>query len=128
MKGKEGVDLLRIVEQGVSLEALVNDEAVYSLGHNLVDSTMPPPVENISRHLLDGELERAFLLLTPREQTVIALRFGIGDGESNTLSQIGKKLAASRARVRQLEGEAVMKLRALLDHDSEENHQHCERG
>ena len=88
---------------------------------------MPPPAENISRHLLDGELERAFLLLTPREQTVIALRFGIGDGESNTLSQIGKKLGVSRERVRQLEGEALMKLRALLDQDSEEKHQHCER-
>jgi len=128
MKVNEVVDLLSIVEQPVSLEALVNDEAVYSLGHNLVDSTMPPPVENISRHLLDGELERAFLLLTPREQTVIALRFGIGDGESNTLSQIGKKLGVSRERVRQLEGEALMKLRALLDQDSEEKHQHCERG
>ncbi len=128
MKVNEVVDLLGIVEQPVSLEALVNDEAVYSLGHNLVDSTMPPPVENISRHLLDGELERAFLLLTPREQTVIALRFGIGDGESNTLSQIGKKLGVSRERVRQLEGEALMKLRALLDQDSEEKHQHCERG
>jgi RNA polymerase primary sigma factor len=124
MKVNEVVDLLSIVEQPVSLEALVNDEAVYSLGHNLVDSTMPPPAESISRHLLDGELQRAFLLLTPREQTVIALRFGIGDGESNTLSQIGKKLGVSRERVRQLEGEALMKLRALLDQDSEEKHQH----
>ena len=128
MKVNEVVDLLSIVEQPVSLDALVNDEAIYSLGDNLEDSTMPPPAESICRHLLDGELQRAFLLLTPREQTVIALRFGIGDGESNTLSQIGKKLGVTRERVRQLEGEALMKLRALLDQDSEEKHQHCERG
>lgn len=128
MKVNEVVDLLSIVEQPISLEALINDEAVYSLGGNLVDNTMPPPVESISRHLLDGELQRAFLLLTPREQTVITLRFGIGDGESKTLSQIGKKLGVTRERVRQLEREALMKLRALLDQDSEEKHQHYECG
>jgi len=46
---------------------------------------------------------------------VIALRFGIGDGNSNSLPEIGKKLGVTRERVRQLEGEALMKLRALLD-------------
>jgi len=128
MQVNEVVDLLGIVEQPVSLGALENDEAGYSLGDNLEDSTTPSPAESICRHLLDGELQRAFLLLTSREQTVIALRFGIGDGESNTLSQIGNKLGVTRERVRQLEGEALMKLRALLDQASVENHQHCECG
>jgi DNA-directed RNA polymerase sigma subunit (sigma70/sigma32) len=59
---------------------------------------------------------------------VIALRFGIGDGNSNSLSEIGKKLGITRERVRQLEGGALMKLRALLDQASVEKHQHYERG
>ena len=126
MKVSEVLDLLSIVEQPVSLEALVNDEAVYARSDHLEESTTPPPAESISRHLLDEELQRAFLLLTPREQTVIALRFGIGNGDSNTLSQIGKKLGVTRERVRQLEGEALRKLRALLDHTSVEKHQHKE--
>jgi RNA polymerase primary sigma factor len=127
MQVNEVVDLLGIVEQPVSLEALVHDEAVYSFGDNLEDSTTPPPTESASRDLLGEDLQRAFARLPPREQTVIALRFGIGDGDSHTLSEIGKKLGVTRERVRQLEGGALMKLRALLDQASVEEHQHCER-
>jgi RNA polymerase primary sigma factor len=128
MQVNEVVDLLGIVEQPVSLEALVNDEAPYALDDILEDSAAPPLAESISRDLLDEELQCAFLLLTPREQTVIALRFGIGDGNSNSLSEIGKKLGVTRERVRQLEGEALMKLRALLDQASVEKHQRYEHG
>jgi DNA-directed RNA polymerase sigma subunit (sigma70/sigma32) len=59
---------------------------------------------------------------------VIALRFGIGDGNSNSLSERGKKLGITRERVRQLEGGASMKLRALLDQASVEKHQPYESG
>src|SRR2546428_105736 len=67
MKVNEVVDLLSIVEQPVSLEALFNgnDEAVYALTANLEDSTMPTPAESISRDLLGEELQRAFTRLTP---------------------------------------------------------------
>jgi RNA polymerase primary sigma factor len=126
MKVNEVVDLLCIVEQPVSLEALINDEALYALDDILEDSATPPLAESTSRDLLDEELQRVFLLLTPREQTVIALRFGIGDGNSNSLSEIGKKLGVTRERVRQLEGGALMKLRALLDQASVEKHQRYE--
>ena len=64
----------------------------------LEDSATPPLAESTSRDLLDEELQRVFLQLTPREQTVIALRFGIGDGNSNSLSEIGKKLGITRER------------------------------
>ena len=128
MKVNEVVDLLSIVEQPVSLEAFVNDEAVYAHADLLEDSTMPIPAESPSQDLLDKELQRAFAQLTPREQTVIALRFGIGDGYSHTLSQIGQKLGVTRERVRQLEGGALMKLRALLDQANVEKHQHGGRG
>src|SRR6266516_1709226 len=95
MQVNEVVDLLGIVEQPVSLEALVHDEAVYSLGDNLEDSTTSPPTESASRDLLGEDLQRAFARLPSREQTVIALRFGIGDGDSHTLSEIGKKLGVT---------------------------------
>jgi RNA polymerase primary sigma factor len=124
MTVNEVVDLLSVIEQPVSLEAVVNvnDEAVGSFADKLEDSTTTTPAESATRDLLGEELQRAFALLTPREQTVIALRFGIGDGYSHTLSQIGKKLGVTRERIRQLEGGALMKLRALLDQASVEKH------
>jgi RNA polymerase primary sigma factor len=128
MRVNEVVDLLSIVEQPVSLEALINDEALYALDDILEDSATPPLAESTSRDLLDEELQHVFLQLTPREQTVIALRFGIGDGNSNSLSEIGKKLGVTRERVRQLEGGALMKLRALLDQASVEKQQRHESG
>lgn len=107
----EVVDLLGVIEQPVSLDAPVDDEARYSLADTLEDSTTPPPSETASQHLLGEELHRALALLTPRERAVIMLRYGIGDGRSRTLLEVGKELGISRERVRQLEVVALMKLR-----------------
>jgi RNA polymerase primary sigma factor len=109
----EVVDLLSIVEQPVSLDAPVDDEARYSLADTLEDSTAPAPAETASQHLLGEELHRALALLTPRERSVITLRYGIGDGRSRTLLEVGKELGISRERVRQLEVVALMKLRGI---------------
>ncbi len=107
----EVVDLLEVIEQPVSLDAPVDDEARYSLADTLEDSTTPAPSETASQHLLGEELHRALALLTPREKAVITLRYGIGDGHSRTLLEVGKELGISRERVRQLEVVALMKLR-----------------
>jgi len=109
----EVVDLLGIIEQPVSLDAPVDDEARYSLADTLEDSTAPAPAETASQHLLGEELHRALALLTPRERSVITLRYGIGDGRSRTLLEVGKELGISRERVRQLEVVALMKLRGI---------------
>ena len=109
----EVVDLLSIVEQPVSLDAPVDDEARYSLADTLEDSAAPAPAETASQHLLGEELHRALALLTPRERSVITLRYGIGDGRSRTLLEVGKELGISRERVRQLEVVALMKLRGM---------------
>src|SRR5215469_7884413 len=109
----EVVDLLGIIEQPVSLDAPVDDEARYSLADTLEDSNVPAPAETASQHLLGEELHRALVLLTPRERSVITLRYGIGDGHSRTLLEVGKELGISRERVRQLEVVALMKLRGL---------------
>ncbi len=107
----EVIDLLGIIEQPVSLDAPVDDEARYSLADTLEDSAAPAPAETASQHLLGEELHRALVLLTPRERSVITLRYGIGDGHSRTLLEVGKELGISRERVRQLEVVALMKLR-----------------
>jgi RNA polymerase primary sigma factor len=109
----EVMDLLSIVEQPVSLDAPVDDEARYSLADTLEDSAAPAPAETASQHLLGEELHRALALLTPRERSVITLRYGIGDGRSRTLLEVGKELGISRERVRQLEVVALMKLRGM---------------
>ncbi|HEV2582204.1 MAG TPA: sigma-70 family RNA polymerase sigma factor [Ktedonobacteraceae bacterium] len=111
----EVVDLLGIIEQPVSLDAPVDDEARYSLSDTLEDSAAPAPAETASQHLLGEELHRALAALTPRERSVITLRYGIGDGRSRTLLEVGKELGISRERVRQLEVVALMKLRGITN-------------
>lgn len=106
-------DLLGIIEQPVSLDAPVDDEARYSLADTLEDSAAPAPAETASQHLLSEELHRSLTVLTPRECSVITLRYGIGDGRSRTLLEVGKELGISRERVRQLEVVALMKLRGI---------------
>jgi len=109
----EVIDLLSVIEQPVSLDAPVDDDARYSLADTLEDSAAPAPAETASQHLLGEELHRALALLTPRERAVITLRYGIGDGHSRTLLEVGKELGISRERVRQLEVVALMKLRSI---------------
>lgn len=109
----EVADLLGVIEQPVSLDAPVDEEARYSLADTLEDSTTPAPSETASQHLLGEELHKALAMLTPRERAVITLRYGIGDGRSRTLLEVGKELGISRERVRQLEVVALMKLRSV---------------
>ncbi len=109
-------DLLGVIEQPISLDAPVDEEARYSLADTLEDCTTPAPSETASQHLLGEELHRALALLTPRERAVVTLRYGIGDGRSRTLLEVGKELGISRERVRQLEVVALMKLRGISGH------------
>jgi RNA polymerase primary sigma factor len=111
MKLDKVLDLLGLVEQPISLDTPVDDEASYSLADTLEDSAAPDLTETASQHLLSEELHRTLALLTPRERAVITLRYGVGDGRSRTLLEVGKELGISRERVRQLEVVALMKMR-----------------
>jgi RNA polymerase primary sigma factor len=110
----EVINLLSIVEQPVSLDAPVDDEARYTLADTLEDTVTSATAETASQHFLGDELQRALTLLTPRERSVITLRYGIGDGRSRALREVGKELGISRERVRQLEGVALKKMRSRL--------------
>lgn len=109
----EVIDLLGVIEQPVSLDMPIDDEAHFSLADTLEDMA-PALAETASQHLLSEELHRSLALLTPRQRRVITLRFGIGDGQSRTLLEVGKELGISRERVRQLEVAALKKLRSKL--------------
>jgi RNA polymerase primary sigma factor len=110
----EVINLLGIIEQPVSLDAPVDDETRYTLADTLEDTATSAPAETASQHLLGEELQRVLSLLTPRERSVITLRYGIGDDRSRTLLEVGKKLGISRERVRQLEAVALKKIRSRL--------------
>ena len=104
--------LLDIIEQPVSLDAPGDDDAHYPLAETIEDSAIPAFAEIASQHLLGEELHQALASLTPRERSVITLRYGIGDGWSRTLLEVGKELGISRERVRQLEVVALKKMRS----------------
>jgi RNA polymerase primary sigma factor len=108
----EVINLLDIVEQPVSLDTPIDDDIRSSLADMLEDTTTPALAEAASQHLLGEELQRALAVLTPRERSVITLRYGIGDGQSRTLLEVGKELGISRERVRQLEAVALKKMRS----------------
>ncbi len=110
----EVINLLGIIEQPVSLDAPVDDETRYTLVDMLEDTATSAPAETASQHLLGEELQRVLALLTPRERAVMILRYGIGDGRSRTLLEVGKELGISRERVRQLEVVALKKIRTHL--------------
>jgi len=107
-------DLLGLVEQPVSLDAPVDDEAHYTLADTLEDTVTSPSSETVSQHILGEELYRALAILTTRERAVMTLRYGIGDGRSRTLLEVGKELGISRERVHQLEVVALKKIRSLV--------------
>ncbi len=104
-------DLMHVTEQPVSLDAPADTENRYSLADTLEDRSSQAPADIASRHLVGEELHRALSTLTPRERAVVTLRYGIGDGRSRTLLEVGRELNISRERVRQLEMVALMKLR-----------------
>ncbi|TME14445.1 MAG: sigma-70 family RNA polymerase sigma factor [Chloroflexi bacterium] len=108
----EVINLLGIIDQPVSLDAPVDDEARYTLADTLEDTETSSLSETASNHLLGEELHRALVPLTPRERAVMTLRYGIGDGRSRTLLEVGKELGISRERVRQLETVALKKIRS----------------
>lgn len=103
--------MLRTSRQPVHLERPVGDESDAELGDFIEDIEMPQPAETVANNMLTEEISEILDQLTPREARILRLRYGLQDGESRTLKEVGEMFGLSRERIRQLEKEALRKLR-----------------
>ena len=104
-------DIMKIAQDPVSLETPIGEEEDSHLGDFIPDDDTPSPAEATSTNILREELERQLHTLTPREEHVIKLRFGLYDGRTRTLEEVGKEFEITRERIRQIEAKALRKLR-----------------
>lgn len=103
--------IMKIKQDIVSLEAPVGEEADSALGDFIVDEDSRTPEEEASYQLLKEHVGRVLDLLTPREQKILRMRFGLTDGRSHTLEEVGLEFGVTRERIRQIEAKALAKLR-----------------
>jgi RNA polymerase primary sigma factor len=103
--------MLRTSRQPVHLERPVGDESDAELGDFIEDIEAPAPAETVAQTMLTEEVGDILDQLTPREARILRLRYGLQDGESRTLKEVGEMFGLSRERIRQLEKEALRKLR-----------------
>ena len=104
-------EILKISQEPVSLETPIGEEEDSHLGDFIPDEDAPAPAEAASRTLLKEQLSEILGTLTPREEKVLRLRFGLEDGRPRTLEEVGKEFDVTRERIRQIEAKALRKLR-----------------
>ncbi len=104
-------EILKIAQEPVSLETPIGEEEDSHLGDFIPDDDAPAPAEAAAFSLLKEQLVEVLDTLTPREQKVLRLRFGLDDGRARTLEEVGKKFDVTRERIRQIEAKALRKLR-----------------
>ena len=104
-------EILKIAQEPVSLETPIGEEEDSHLGDFIPDDDAPEPAEAASFMLLKEQLVEVLKTLTPREEKVLRLRFGIEDGRTRTLEEVGKEFNVTRERIRQIEAKALRKLR-----------------
>ncbi|MBQ0038388.1 MAG: RNA polymerase sigma factor RpoD [Clostridiales bacterium] len=104
-------DILKIAQEPVSLETPIGEEEDSHLGDFIPDEGASEPSEAASFTLLKEQLVDVLSTLTPREEKVLKLRFGIEDGRTRTLEEVGKEFNVTRERIRQIEAKALRKLR-----------------
>ena len=117
-------ELLRTSRQPISLDSTIGEDGETSIGDLIEDVDAPEASELVDRQLMADQLRNALDALTPREATIMAMRFGLYDGNPHTLDEIGRALGLTRERIRQLEKQSLSKLRhpsraqPLLDYAS----------
>ena len=104
-------EIMKISQDPVSLETPIGEEEDSHLGDFVEDNDSPAPSESASNSLLREQLRNILHTLTPREEQVIKLRFGLDDGRPRTLEEVGKQFKITRERIRQIEAKALRKLR-----------------
>ena len=104
-------EIQKIAQDPVSLETPIGEEDDSHLGDFIQDDDSPAPQDAAAYTLLREQLEEVMKTLTPREAKVLKLRFGLEDGKSRTLEEVGKEFNVTRERIRQIEAKALRKLR-----------------
>ncbi len=104
-------EILKIAQEPVSLETPIGEEEDSHLGDFIPDEDAPAPAEAAAFTLLKEQLMDVLNTLTPREEKVLKLRFGLDDGRARTLEEVGKEFQVTRERIRQIEAKALRKLR-----------------
>ena len=104
-------EILRVAQEPVSLETPIGEEEDSHLGDFIPDDDAQAPVDAASMALMREQLAEVLKTLTPREARVLSLRYGLEDGNSKTLEEVGKEFNVTRERIRQIEAKALRKLR-----------------
>lgn len=104
-------EIMRVAQEPVSLETPIGEEEDSHLGDFIPDDDAPAPADAASHTLLKEQLSEVLDTLTAREEKVLRLRFGLEDGRSRTLEEVGKEFNVTRERIRQIEAKALRKLR-----------------
>ena len=104
-------EIIKIAQEPVSLETPIGEEEDSHLGDFIPDEDAPAPAEAASFALMKEQLLDVLDTLTPREEKVLRLRFGLDDGRSRTLEEVGREFSVTRERIRQIEAKALRKLR-----------------
>ncbi|OGQ04603.1 MAG: RNA polymerase sigma factor RpoD [Deltaproteobacteria bacterium RIFCSPLOWO2_12_FULL_44_12] len=103
--------VLRIAKEPISLETPIGEEEDSHLGDFIEDKTITPPDDAVTNSSLADQTRRVLATLTPREEKVLRMRFGIGERSDHTLEEVGKDFSVTRERIRQIEAKALRKLR-----------------
>ena len=104
-------EIMRVAQEPVSLETPIGEEEDSHLGDFIPDNDAPAPADAASHTMLREQLSDVLSTLTPREAKVLKLRFGLEDGRSRILEEVGKEFNVTRERIRQIEAKALRKLR-----------------
>ena len=104
-------EIMKVAQDPVSLESPVGEEEDSHLGDFIADDDVPSPSDVAAQAMLKGELNEVLKTLSDREARVLRLRFGLDDGRTRTLEEVGKEFNVTRERIRQIEAKALRKLR-----------------
>ena len=104
-------EILKIAQDPVSLETPIGEEEDSHLGDFIEDEQTIAPTDEVARNMLKAQLVEVLDTLTPREEKVLMLRYGLEDGKPRTLEEVGKEFNVTRERIRQIEAKALRKLR-----------------
>jgi RNA polymerase primary sigma factor len=103
--------VLRIAKEPISLETPIGEEEDSHLGDFIEDKSIPTPGDAVTNLNLAEQTQRVLTTLTPREEKVLRMRFGIGEKSDHTLEEVGRNFSVTRERIRQIEAKALRKLR-----------------